>query len=61
MGLVAGAGPRRRSAAFQANASGLAWLDERRLLFAEIMSGVHMGIVTATERGPLAGDLLSAR
>jgi Tol biopolymer transport system component len=36
---------------FLRNASGLVWLDDRRLLYSEIMSrGVHMGIVTSTER-----------
>ena len=32
-----------------ANAAGLTWLDERRLLFSEIKKGMHMGIVSATE------------
>jgi Tol biopolymer transport system component len=31
-----------------ANASGVTWLDQRRLLFSEIRSGEHMGVVTAT-------------
>jgi DNA-binding winged helix-turn-helix (wHTH) protein/Tol biopolymer transport system component len=31
------------------NAAGLTWLDERRLLFSEVRTGDHMGIVTATE------------
>ena len=31
------------------NASGLSWIDSRHVLFSEIMSGLHMGIVTATE------------
>ena len=31
------------------NASGLTWIDNRRILFSEIMSGLHMGIVTASE------------
>src|SRR4051794_8633381 len=31
------------------NAAGLTWLDERRLLFSEIRTGLHMGGVTATE------------
>ena len=31
------------------NASGLTWLDERRVLFSELKRGMHMGIVTATE------------
>jgi hypothetical protein len=31
------------------NAAGLTWLDERRVLFSEIRTGVHMGVVTATE------------
>jgi sugar lactone lactonase YvrE len=36
-------------APFLPNASGLNWLDDRRVLFAEIDSGQHMGIVAATE------------
>jgi Tol biopolymer transport system component len=31
------------------NAAGLTWLDERRVLFSEIRTGVHMGVVTATK------------
>ena len=31
------------------NAAGLTWLDERRVLFSEIRTGLHMGVVTATE------------
>jgi hypothetical protein len=34
---------------FLPNASGLSWIDDRRLLYSEITSGVHMGIVTSTE------------
>jgi Tol biopolymer transport system component len=34
---------------FLPNASGLSWLGEHRLLFSEINTGVHMGIVTARE------------
>jgi Tol biopolymer transport system component len=34
---------------FLPNASGLTWLDDRRVLFAEIESGLHMGIVATTE------------
>ena len=34
---------------FLPNASGLAWIDQRRLLYSEVMSGVHMGIVTSNE------------
>ena len=30
------------------NAAGLVWLDSGRLLFSEIQSGVHLGVVTAT-------------
>ncbi|HTB95693.1 MAG TPA: winged helix-turn-helix domain-containing protein [Terracidiphilus sp.] len=30
------------------NAAGLVWLDSKRLLFSEIRSGVHLGVVTAT-------------
>jgi Tol biopolymer transport system component len=32
-----------------ANASGLSWLSEKQVLFSEIKSGLHMGIVTATD------------
>ncbi len=32
-----------------ANASGLTWIDHQHLLFSEIKSGFHMGVVTATE------------
>jgi len=36
------------------NAAGLVWLDSQRLLFSEIRSGIHMGVVTATAtRGDL--------
>ena len=31
------------------NSAGLTWLAERRLLFSEIRTGAHMGVVTATE------------
>jgi Tol biopolymer transport system component len=31
------------------NAAGLTWLDERRILFSEIRTGTHMGLVTAAE------------
>ena len=31
------------------NASGLTWIDNRHVLFSEIMTGLHMGIVTAGE------------
>jgi eukaryotic-like serine/threonine-protein kinase len=34
---------------FLPNASGLEWLDDQRLLYSEIMTGIHMGIVTSTE------------
>jgi serine/threonine protein kinase/Tol biopolymer transport system component len=34
---------------FLPNASGLIWLDDRQMMYAEIMSGVHMGIVTSSE------------
>ena len=34
---------------FLPNASGLVWLDERQLMYAEMTTGVHMGIVTSTE------------
>jgi hypothetical protein len=34
---------------FLPNASGLVWLNDQRLMYAEIMTGVHMGIVQSTE------------
>jgi DNA-binding winged helix-turn-helix (wHTH) protein len=34
---------------FLPNASGLTWLGQERLLFSEIQTGVHMGIVTSRE------------
>jgi eukaryotic-like serine/threonine-protein kinase len=34
---------------FLPNASGLVWIDDQRLLYSEIMTGIHMGIVTSTE------------
>jgi DNA-binding winged helix-turn-helix (wHTH) protein/WD40 repeat protein len=36
------------STLFLKNAAGLTWLDERRLLFSQIRSGLHMGVVTGT-------------
>jgi DNA-binding winged helix-turn-helix (wHTH) protein/Tol biopolymer transport system component len=32
------------------NAAGLTWLDQHHALFSEILTGVHMGLVTATDR-----------
>jgi DNA-binding winged helix-turn-helix (wHTH) protein/Tol biopolymer transport system component len=32
-----------------ANASGLTWIDDHRLLYSEILSGLHMAVVTSTE------------
>ena len=31
------------------NAAGLTWLDDRHVLFSQIKSGLHMGLVTATD------------
>ena len=31
------------------NSAGVSWLDPRHILFSEISSGIHMGVVTATE------------
>ena len=31
------------------NASGLTWIADHLVLFSEIKTGLHMGIVTATE------------
>jgi DNA-binding winged helix-turn-helix (wHTH) protein/Tol biopolymer transport system component len=38
-----------QSSEMLSNAAGLTWLDERRILFSEIKTGQHMGVVTATE------------
>jgi len=38
-----------QAARFLPNASGLSWIDDHHVLFSEIKTGVHMGIVTATE------------
>lgn len=37
------------STLFLPNAAGLTWLDQHRLLYSEIKTGVHMGIVTAND------------
>ena len=34
---------------FLLNASGVRWLDDRRLVYATIMSGAHMGLASSTE------------
>jgi DNA-binding winged helix-turn-helix (wHTH) protein/Tol biopolymer transport system component len=34
---------------FLPNASGVVWLDERRLIYSTIMAGIHMGIASSTE------------
>ncbi len=36
-------------ARFLPNASGLSWIDDHHVLFSEIKTGIHMGVVTATE------------
>ena len=33
------------------NAAGLVWLDPQHLLFSEIRTGIHLGVVTATKTG----------
>jgi len=38
------------SRVFLSNAAGLSWLDAHHLLFSEIKTGLHMGLVTATDR-----------
>ena len=38
-----------QSTRFLPNASGLTWIADHRVLFSEIKTGLHMGIVTATE------------
>jgi eukaryotic-like serine/threonine-protein kinase len=50
---VLGGQPRR----WLPNASGLMWLDNRRVLFSEIKTGMHMALVTATESRGEARDL----
>jgi DNA-binding winged helix-turn-helix (wHTH) protein/Tol biopolymer transport system component len=42
---VLGGTPQR----FLPNASGVFWLDDRRLVYSTIMSGIHMGIASSTE------------
>ena len=42
---VLGGTPQR----FLPNASGVVWLDDRRLVYSTIMSGIHMGIAGSTE------------
>jgi hypothetical protein len=39
------------------NASGLMWLDKRRLIFSAIRHDIHMGVVTADEIGGGARDV----
>jgi eukaryotic-like serine/threonine-protein kinase len=50
---VLGGEPRR----WLPNASGLVWIDKRRVLFSEIKTGIHMALVTATESRGEARDL----
>ncbi|MEP6962433.1 MAG: protein kinase, partial [Acidobacteriota bacterium] len=42
---ITGGAPTR----FLPNASGLTWIGDGRVLYSEIMAGLHMGIVTSTE------------
>jgi Tol biopolymer transport system component len=42
---------------FLPNASGLAWLSDRRLVYASIRSGMHMGIVASTPSRHEARDI----
>ena len=49
LGHVDGSGARRRAKRLLPNASGLTWITDQRVLFSEIKTGIHMGIVTATE------------
>jgi hypothetical protein len=39
------------------NAEGLSWIGEQQLLFSEIKSGIHMGLVTATESRAESRDI----
>jgi eukaryotic-like serine/threonine-protein kinase len=41
----------RKPRLWLANASGLAWIDERHILFSQIATGVHMNVVTADHHG----------
>ncbi|HYM12351.1 MAG TPA: protein kinase [Bryobacterales bacterium] len=50
---VLGGEPRR----MLPNASGLHWIDPQRLLFSEIKSGIHMGLVTALESRAQSRDI----
>jgi eukaryotic-like serine/threonine-protein kinase len=36
-------------ATFLPNAAGLSWIDDHHILFSEVKTGIHMGIVTAAE------------
>ena len=40
-----------------ANASGLTWVDDRRFLFSQVKSGIHMALVTAADGAPTADDI----
>ena len=42
---------------FMSNASGLVWLDEQQMMYAAIMEGVHMGIVSSGENGSGRKDI----
>jgi serine/threonine protein kinase/WD40 repeat protein len=42
---------------FMPNASGLVWLNEQQMIYAAIMQGVHMGIVTSGENGAGRKDI----
>ncbi len=39
------------------NASGLTWMDQRRLVFSEVKKGIHMAIVTAAESRTESRDI----
>jgi len=43
------------------NAAALTWIGEGRILFSEIKSGMHMGIVTATESRAESRDVYLPR
>jgi len=47
---------------FLSNASGLGWVDDRRVLYSEIMGGgIHMGIVTSTDSRTESRPIYSPR
>jgi len=44
-------------ARFLSNASGLTWINDHRLLFSEVKTGIHMGIVTTSDKRAESRDV----